>query len=77
MQNVESKTRYVNQTNCPIPAGTLLNTGAGFPPFFKFGPGILHLFRGKAGTGFNLSHDFPGPVNITTMLAVNLDQFEP
>jgi hypothetical protein len=69
--------QFVNQTNCPIKAGALMTMGSGFPPFFEFGSGILCLFRGKAGTGFNLSHDFPGPVNITTMLAVNLDQFEP
>ena len=54
-----------------------MTMGSGFPPFSEFGPGILHLFRGKAGTGFNLPHDFLGPMNITTMPAVNLGQFEP
>jgi len=54
-----------------------MTMGPGFPPFSEFGPGILRLFRGKAGTGFNLSHDFLGPMNITTILAVNLGQFDP
>ncbi len=54
-----------------------MTTGPGIPPFSEFAPGILCLFRGKAWTGFNLSHDFLGPMNITTTLSVNLGQFEP
>ena len=49
----------------------------GFPPFSKFGPGILRLLRGKTRTGFNLSHDFLGPMNIAAMPGMNLGQFEP
>jgi hypothetical protein len=69
--------QFVNQTNCPIRAGALMTRRPGFPQFSEFGSGILCLFRGKAGIGFNLSHDFLGPMNITAMLAVNLGQFEP
>ena len=49
----------------------------GCPPFSEFGSGILHLFRGKIRTGFNLPHDFLGPMNITTMPTINPGQFDP